>query len=269
MASQLAFHGTVPSNYDKYLGPFLFEPYATHLVEMLSGKQYSSILEIACGTGRVTKHLLTLLSDGGTITATDLNAEMIAVAKENVSDDRIRWQVVDAQKLPFNNESFDLVVCQFGVMFFPDKKKAFEETYRVLKPNGLFIFSAWDSLQHNLHTGILNDVLKEQFGSEAPAFWEEGPFSFNDRDAINNMMRNASFKNVQIAVVSLISGYASIDDLLTGLLEGTPLASFLAEKSAAEVEELRTTCRKKYIEVYGEKSSNVPMQALICTGEKR
>ena len=112
-----AFAGSVPANYEKYLGPFLFEPYALDLISRLQDKKYNDILEIACGTGRVTKHLAAAVKHD-TLTATDLNPDMISTAKEKVDDKSIKWISADAMQLPFDDNSFDLVVMQFGIMFF-------------------------------------------------------------------------------------------------------------------------------------------------------
>src|SRR5438128_697292 len=141
MSSTTSFTGSIPSNYDQYLGPFLFEPYAIDLVKRLPHQGLKNVLEIACGTGRVTQHLVGELADDGNLIATDLNPDMITLARQKVSDGRIRWQAADAQQLPFGDNTFDAVVCQYGVMFFPDKPKAFAEAHRVLKNGGKFIFN--------------------------------------------------------------------------------------------------------------------------------
>ena len=131
MEKTAAFAGSIPANYERYLGPFLFEPYALDLVSRLQDKKYNDILEIACGTGRVTKHLVSSVRYD-TLTATDLNPDMIAVAKEKVPDKKVKWLAADAMELPFDNNSFDLVVIQFGIMFFPDRAKGLSEVWRVL-----------------------------------------------------------------------------------------------------------------------------------------
>src|SRR5690349_8003483 len=144
-----AFAGSIPHNYDTYLGPLFFEPYAVDLVERLESNDYESVLEIACGTGRVTKHLVKKLSSHGQLYATDLNEGMLRIARERLHDDRIDWQVADAHNLPFYDQQFDLVVCQYGIMFFQDKLKALKEVYRVLLPGGRFYFNTWDRIEYN------------------------------------------------------------------------------------------------------------------------
>ena len=132
-ASDRAFVGSIPEIYDRYLGPMLFEPYADELAGRLSGFE-GEILETAAGTGRLTRALIRAMAPGSTITATDLNEPMLARAAEEVRSDLVSWQPADALNLPFEDGKFDAVVCQFGVMFFPDKIKAFKEAHRVLRP---------------------------------------------------------------------------------------------------------------------------------------
>src|SRR5258708_6146012 len=139
------FTGQGAINYDQYLGPILFEPYAIDLVSRLTiSDKTSAILEIACGTGRVTRHLRNYLTTGMSMIASDLNADMLEVAKNKLNDSSIVFQVEDVQNMSFSDNSFDLVICQFGMMFLQDKKKGLNEILRVLKPGGTFIFSTWD-----------------------------------------------------------------------------------------------------------------------------
>src|SRR5688572_28996258 len=146
MEKTAAFAGSIPANYERYLGPFLFEPYALDLVSRLQDKKYADILEIACGTGRVTAHLAKSVRHG-TLTATDLNPDMITVAKDIVQNDSIKWIPADAMQLPFDDSSFDLVVMQFGIMFFPDKEKGLKEAYSVVSSGGKVSYSKWEQIE--------------------------------------------------------------------------------------------------------------------------
>lgn len=151
MSDIAEFAGTVPHNYDRYLGPHLFEPYALDIIKRIEGLNPKKVLEIACGTGRVTRHLSAALPPESQLWATDLNNDMLQLAKTKIAGNKITWQQVDAQALPFDDAAFDLVVCQFGVMFFPDKAKAFSEVYRVLQPvAALFSIPGmrWKAMQH-------------------------------------------------------------------------------------------------------------------------
>ena len=144
------FSGSIPAAYDRYLGPILFQPYAEDLAARLQGKKTRSVLELACGTGIVTRVLRTYLPSKVKLIATDLNEPMFrqAAAKFGTGE-KVRWLEADACALPFDDGKFDAVVCQFGIMFVPDKALAAREAYRVLKRDGLFIFNVWDAMKHN------------------------------------------------------------------------------------------------------------------------
>ncbi len=145
-----AFVGSIPENYDRYLGPVLFDPYAADLVSRLNVSADASVLELACGTGIVTRRLRDRLGSEVRLIATDLNDAMLSYAARKFKpEDAIEWKQADAADLPFADQSFDAVVCQFGLMFVPDKERALSETYRVLKPGGTFLFNVWDAIEYN------------------------------------------------------------------------------------------------------------------------
>ncbi|HET6722792.1 MAG TPA: class I SAM-dependent methyltransferase, partial [Chitinophagaceae bacterium] len=194
-----AFEGSIPANYERYLGPFLFEPYALDLVSRLQDKKYSDILEIACGTGRVTKHLARSVKHD-TLTATDLNQDMLNVAKEAVNDKRVKWMPADAIDLPFDDGSFDLVVMQFGIMFFPDKEKGLKEAYRVLKKDGKLIYNTWDKIEtvEAIHEGRL--IIESYFADNPPTFYNV-PFSMYDDRELITITRRAGFKSITATLV--------------------------------------------------------------------
>jgi len=144
------FQGAVPENYDRHLGPVIFEPWAEDLVSRLANKKYERVLEIACGTGIVTRRLRDVLPATIEIVATDLNSDMFEFAKPKFRDaENVIWQKADASALPFPDCSFDAAICQFGVMFVPDKGAAMRESYRVLRSGGVFLFNVWDSFEVN------------------------------------------------------------------------------------------------------------------------
>jgi ubiquinone/menaquinone biosynthesis C-methylase UbiE len=167
------FSGSIPALYDKYLGPLIFEPYAEDLAQRLSALDAARVLEAAAGTGIVTRALLHALPGSVAIVATDLNQPMVDHAAAQVSSSRVTWQKADAQSLPFPDGVFDAVVCQFGVMFFPDKRQAYREARRVLKPGGRFIFNVWDKLNTTSSPPWLLRRRSMSFPTILRFFWQE------------------------------------------------------------------------------------------------
>ena len=268
MPSPIAFAGTVPNNYDRYLGPVLFEPFARDLAQRLKKHKIRRLLEIACGTGRVTRHLLNLVPVEGELVATDLNKDMISLASSEIKAEQITWKVADALNLHFENESFDHVVCQFGVMFFPDKLRAFAEAFRVLQKGGRYVFNSWDSLENNPRIRIMKQVLDEVLGNEAPDFLEKGPHSFFDVHVIRELLEKAGFAEVNIETLHIESEYDNAADFMKGFVDGSPLASYLDSLDR----EVRETIRRRLTEeallqeaVYGKK---VPCQAFVVEAIK-
>ncbi|MCX5742727.1 MAG: methyltransferase domain-containing protein, partial [Proteobacteria bacterium] len=168
-ASTTAFVGSIPELYDRHLGPVLFEPYALDLVGRLPAGA-TRVLEVAAGTGRVSRHLLRALPAEGTLLATDLNEAMIARAQQLIADPRVTWQAADVQALPMGDGLFDAVVVQFGLMFVPDKPLALREVRRVLRPGGRLLLNTWDHLARNEATAILHHLAMEAFPDDPPRF---------------------------------------------------------------------------------------------------
>lgn len=253
MGSIISFTGSVPLQYDRILGPFLFEPYALDLTERLKGKQYKNILELACGTGRLTNHLTPLISPEGQLIASDLNMEMLEVAKNAVLHPKVQWQVIDAQEIPFAANDFDLVVCQFGVMFFPDKLQAFSEVYRVLKGEGKFLFNVWDAMAHNPTAALVEEVLKEELKDKAPLFMSSVPYGYYEENEIRDVLKRAGFQQIQVDKVEKKSRFDNAEKLVKGFLEGTPLSSYLNEYDAMFREALFQKITHRFHKYFGNK----------------
>ena len=208
------FTGRIAENYDKYLGPILFEPYG---VEMARRANVTSVracvLELACGTGRVTKHLRDCFKEPVKLTATDLSADMLQLAESKLGDLGIEFRVEDAQNLSFAEDTFDLIVCQFGFMFLPDKKKGLSEMLRVLKPGGRLMLSTWESTENiPLLQWVFNGCILEAFKTE-----EEGrllvPFSLHNQAQLEEWFQETGFKNIESVRVVLQSGAATPDEI--------------------------------------------------------
>lgn len=223
-ATDIAFVGSIPALYDRCLGPLLFEPYAKIVAERAKALQPSRILETAAGTGIVTAALHEALPDAEVV-ATDLNPTMLDVAAARIPSDKMRFQAADAQALPFDGAAFDLVACQFGVMFFPNKVQANAEARRVLRDGGRYIAVIWDRLDRNPASRIAHDALAALFPYDPPQFLARTPFGYADPAAIEHDLLAAGFTDIEFETLALKSRPSSPRDAAIGLCQGSPLRS--------------------------------------------
>ncbi len=218
------FAGTIPAIYGRFLAPMIFEPYAQEIAERLKRLHPKTVLEIAAGTGVLTRAIAATLGPAVRIVATDINQPMLDLAmKAQGADGRIAWKQADGLALPFEDRSFDAVACQFGVMFFPDKVKGYGEAHRVLRQGGRYIFSVWDKLGSNEFVTAVSEVLAALFPADPPRFMERTPHGYYNLDAIGLELKAAGFTTVHFETVDHISRAASALDGATGYCQGNPL----------------------------------------------
>jgi len=217
------FRGSIPALYDEHLGPLIFAPYADELASRLAGLGRDRILETAAGTGLVTRALVSSLPENASIVATDLNQPMLDRASSRLSSTRVTWQQADAQNLPFPDAAFDAVVCQFGVMFFPDKKQAFSEAYRVLKPGGCFLFNVWDRIEENEFADIVVKSVAALFPDNPPTFLPRTPHGHHDTAALEAQLRAVGFSTVTTETVARESWAPGALSVAIGYCQGTPM----------------------------------------------
>jgi ubiquinone/menaquinone biosynthesis C-methylase UbiE len=223
-ATDVIFAGSIPAIYDQYMVPLVFAPYARLVAERAAEFQPRRILETAAGTGVVTEELHRALPNSD-IVATDLNAPMLEQAARRISASNVLFQPADAQALPFNDNSFDLVVCQFGVMFFPDKVRANAEARRVLRDEGRYMLVIWDRIEHNLATLAAGRAVGDLFPGDAVRFYERVPFRYHDVGQIEHDLLAAGFTDIEYETVELRSRAASARDAAVALVQGTPVRS--------------------------------------------
>lgn len=268
-AVPIAFSGSIPSNYDKYLGPLFFEPFAIDMAQRVRQLQPKALLEVAAGTGLVTKHLHEVLSDDALLVATDLNPAMLNYAKESLKQhDSIQWEIVDAVNLPYQNRQFDCIVSQFGVMFYSDRRKAYAEAFRVLRPGGVFLLSAWDQLNRNPCARLTDDVLRHFFPTDTPAFYQI-PFSYNDTGEIRSDLESAGFEIATMQVVRLTGYAATAEDAAVGLLEGTPAYTAITERDESLLPAMKKALADDLATVFGDEDLRVPIQARVVMAVKK
>lgn len=225
------FNHSTPELYDRYMGPLLFEPYARLVAERAALLQPSRILETATGTGIVTRALSAALPDAQ-IVATDLNPGMLEFAKQGHRSGRVEFQKADAQDLPFAAGSFDLVICQFGVMFFPDKVAANREAWRVLNSGGRYLFVTFDRLEHNLVPKAAEDAVAELFPEDPPDYMERGPFSYAEPAVIEDDLRSAGFTDIQVETIAS-SSRVNARDAAHGLVLGSPFRAEIERRDSS------------------------------------
>lgn len=261
MEANAAFAGAIPDKYDQYLGPLLFEPYALDMVSGMKKEGVSSVLELACGTGRVTQYLPKHFGPGVSITATDLNPDMIAVATRKIKDD-IKWRPADMQELPFAADSFDLALCQYGLMFVPDKAKAIREVARVLKKGSVFHFNTWDKIENNGIPRISRQIVTEFFNGTPPNFYFV-PFSMFDPEAIKKLMLENGFSKVEISLIKKEGISNTALEAATGMIEGNPVAKEIRDKDPNAVPDVIEKVRKEIAIQYGDNPVRCPLQAWV------
>jgi SAM-dependent methyltransferase len=188
-----AFAGAMPEMYETLMVPLIFEPYAVDLVDRLASRSPRRVLEIAAGTGVVTRRLASQLPASAAIVATDLNQAMLDQAASVGTARPVEWRQADAMQLPFADQSFDAVVCQFGVMFFPDKAAAFAEVRRVLAPGGVFLFNVWDRIEDNEFADTATTALATLFPADPPRFMARVPHGYHDLAAIGADVKQGGF----------------------------------------------------------------------------
>lgn len=229
------FQHSTPELYDQLMGPLLFEPYATVLAERAARRRPERILETAAGTGIVTRALHRALPQAQ-IVATDLNPVMLEVAARRLDSDRVTFQRADAQDLPFESGTFDLVVCQFGVMFFPDKVRANEEARRVLRDRGRYLLVSFDQLALNPVPKAAGDAVAALLPDDPPAYMERGPFSYADAALIERDLVAAGFTRIEVETI-VQTTRASAAEAARGLVLGSPFRGEIERRNPAALDQ--------------------------------
>ena len=237
VATDKVFAGSIPEIYDRFLVPLIFEPYALDLAGRVAGPQPSDVLETAAGTGVLTRAIAPRLAAGARLVATDLNPPMLEQAKAKQSNDsRITWRQADALALPFPDRSFDVVTCQFGVMFFPDKVQGYREACRVLKPGGRFCFNVWDKISENEFADVVTEVLAEMFPQDPPRFMARTPHGYFDTELIREQLTAAGFAKISLDAVEHRSRAPSPRQAAVAYCQGTPLRNEIEARDASRLE---------------------------------
>lgn len=263
------FSGSIPELYEQYLVPLIFAPYAADLAARVAGRQPSRVLEVAAGTGAVTRQLVSELPQTSVIVATDLNQPMLDRAMAIGTERPVTWQQADALALPFADGSFDAVVCQFGAMFFPDKAKAFAEARRVLKPGGTFFFNVWDKLEHNEFAATVTATLGTLFPDNPPRFLARTPHGYHDPTAIARDLAQGGFTATpEIDIVPARSRAASARIPATAYCQGTPLRGEIEAKGPDQLGAATDAAEAALIRRFGANNLDGKIQAVVVSVER-
>jgi ubiquinone/menaquinone biosynthesis C-methylase UbiE len=263
--SDKRFAGSIPALYDRYLGPLIFEPYASDLAERLAGLAPQRLLETAAGTGIATRALARVLPQAASIVATDLNQAMVDFAVARTNADNLAWRQADALGLPFDDGAFDAVVCQFGVMFFPDKRAGFREALRVLKPGGRFVFNVWDRIEHNEAAQTVTDAVAALFPEDPPQFLARTPHGHHDTAVLRAALADAGFTRVEVDTVEKRSRAASPRDPAIGFCQGTPLRNEIEARDPARLAEATDAAAEALAARFGPGPIDAKIQAHVIT----
>ena len=265
-AADTIFAGSVPALYEKYLVPLIFQPYADDLARRVAALRPSKVLEIAAGTGVVTRALAAALPTDVAITATDLNQAMLDEASARGTARPVNWRQADAMQLPFEDRSFDAVVCQFGVMFFPDKAAAFAEARRVLTSGGWFLFNVWDTLESNEIPHVVIRALESVFPDNPPRFLARVPHGYHDPAMIQRDLAAGGFAAPpEIETVAARSRAASARDAAIAFCQGTPLRNEIEAREPSALERATAAAAQAIADRFGSGPVAARIQAHVVT----
>lgn len=262
--SDRVFAGSIPQIYETYLVPLIFQPYADDLLQRLRARPLTRILELAAGTGVVTRALAAGLPDTVSIVASDLQQPMLDQAARTGTKRPVEWRQADAMALPFENGSFDAVICQFGVMFFPDKAKAFAEARRVLRSPGIFAFNVWDRIEDNEFADAVTEALRPMYAGDPPLFLARTPHGYHDSAAITRDLSGGGFRQrPAITTVTKRSRAESPRIPAVAFCQGTPLRNEIEARGRERLQEATDTATRSIEQRFGHGSIDGKIQAHV------
>jgi ubiquinone/menaquinone biosynthesis C-methylase UbiE len=268
-ASDKVFAGSVPKVYDDYLVPLIFTGFAEDLAQRVVSLSPAAVLETAAGTGVVTRALAANLAENARYVVTDLNRPMLDLAAQRLGEDRrITWQQADALDLPFPDGQFDVVCCQFGVMFFPDRAKGYLEAKRVLKPGGSFIFNVWDRIDDNVFANEVTIALAEIFPDNPPRFLARTPHGYHDEKLIEGELALAGFSRIAVEKRIDQSRAPSPHHPAIAYCQGTPLRNEIEARGADKLQAATKYAAAAIAKLHGNGEVTAKIQGLVVVATK-
>ena len=261
------FAGSIPEVYDRLMVPMHFEPYAEEMAARVAALAPGSVLETAAGTGVLTRALLPRLGAEACYAATDLNPPMLERARARMgTDPRLAFRPADAGALPYEDEVFDVVVCQFGVMFFPDRVAAYREARRVLKPGGRFLFSAWDRVEANSFAGVVHEALAVVLEGDPPAFVTRVPHGYHDPERMRADLEAAGFSSVTVEPVVMERRAGSARDVAEAKCQGTPIRGEIEARQPGSLERVTAEVAREVARQLGDGPLRGRLRAWVAEG---
>ena len=267
MGADEAFRHSTPELYDRYMSPLFFEPCAKIVADFAASFRAERILETAAGTGIVTRAIHHALPNAS-IVATDLNEEMLAHAAKRLHSDQVSFQTANAQSLPFDEESFDLVVCQFGIMFFPDRRKANREARRVLHPNGHYLVVTFDALDRNQVAKVVGEAVAALFPKHPPTYMEQGPFCYTDPLQLQADLLAGGFTKIEIQTLPASSRAAGAYEAAFGICQGGPFRSEIEKRDPQGLDRATDAAAEALRQFEGPNGLEAPMSAHFAIATK-
>lgn len=262
MHTTIPFSGSIPRFYEDLLTSFLFDGFSADLIERIDLSTANNVLELACGTGGVTKHLQAHLPQDAKLTATDLQPAMIEVAKQQITSPNVHWEVVDMMNIPYKDEQFDLVVCQFGLMLVPEKPKALTEMRRVLKSGGQLAFTVWADILDNPIWKISGKVIEGFLGAN-PMLQNAGPFSMSEKSDTLELLGEAGFTSITATPVIQTGRIESAASAAKGILHGLPVFMAISKKAPELLPQIEQALKNELIRQLGDQPLISPLTAWV------
>jgi SAM-dependent methyltransferase len=262
------FAGAIPALYEQYLVPLIFAPYARDLARRAAMLPADRVLEIAAGTGVLTRELAACLPPRAAIVATDLNAAMLAQAAHTGAARAVQWQQADAMQLPFDDGSFDLVACQFGIMFFPDRAAALAEARRMLRPGGTLLFSTWDRIEDNVFAQAVTDALARVFPDDPPRFLARVPHGYHDAATLR---RDVEAGGLTLAGMDTVTATSRADNArvpAVAYCAGTPLRNEIEARDPAGLDAATAAAEVELAHRFGDGPVSGRIQAIVVAARK-